>query len=269
LGAKNDNGADSHLQFQNLQNSNIITTLVLASEFLAYGPGTSTGPQIPFPIMRSLKKKLKNQSGVTDLVYFPECQVAGITISLDEMQLRDGPKFGVSSTLNAIPEQSMLVIQNLLDDLYDTERMFADQNISWKPQVEKLLKDIQSKNFGGHYMKLSRKNYQSMRRVAFQECIMVISQESSKRLRQINEQSQKIIAFTAFVKSLAKIFWVSYYLQIKDDVFKMRMHDLISEGQVPTYVNNNSKLHHSGDISNYGEMMILCIAHFVFIIIYH
>jgi len=164
----------------------------------------------------------------------------------------------------------MLVIQNLLDDLYDTERTFSDQHISWRPQVEQLLKDIQSKNFGGHYMKLSRKNYQSMRRVAFQECIKVITQESSKRLQRINELSQKIIAFTAFVKLLAKIFWVSYYLQIKDDVFKMRMHDLVSDGQVPAYVNNHSKLHHSGDISNYGEMIILLwILPILFAYIYH
>jgi hypothetical protein len=256
LGAKIDNGGDSNYQFRNLQNLNMITTLVLASEFLAHGPGTSTGAQIPFPMMRSLKKMLRIQSGITDLLYFPECHIDGITVGLDEMPLSGGPKFGVSSTLNSIPEQSMLVIQSMLDDLNDMERTSSIMVMNWKPQVEDLLRGIQGKNFGGHYMKLSRKDYQSMRRVAIKECIALLYQENSKRLLQLNGQTQKIVAFTAFVKSLAKIFWLSYYLQTKEDIFKMKIQDLVIDGQAPTYVNNHPKLQRSGDISNYGEFNI-------------
>ena len=253
LGAKINNGGNSNCQFRNLQNVNMITTLVLASEFLAYGPGTSTGPQIPFPIMRELKKKLRKQSGNTDLLYFPECHIAEISVRLEESRLIEGPKFGVSSTLNVIPEQATLTIQSMLDDLDDMERISSIHVLNWKPQVENLLREIQSKNFGGHYMKLSSQNYHSMRRVAIKECIELLSKENSKRLLQLSEQSQKVLAFTSFLKALAKIFWLSYYLQLKDDVFRMRVQDLVCDGQVPTYVTNHSKLLRSGDISNFGE----------------
>jgi len=255
LNAVKDSNGDHSFEVKNFENSDMVTSILLSGELLAYGPGTPYGVQIPFPLMRCLKRAL-TQKGITDLLYFPETDIPGITVKLDSMRI--GPRYGVSSVLNSLPETYVTIINEILDEVDQRYHISTtNQNVLWKTKVETLIKGIQHKNFGGQYMKLSARKYQKMRLVAMQEFMAHMYNEAKKRMSNTSESQIISDIFKILLRSLANLFWISYSWQTRDDMFKLKMPELIENDTVPLYERSHPKLHCAGEITNYGESLVL------------
>lgn len=249
-----ENGRESLNEFKPSLTSNMKTTLILACELLAYAPGTSTGPQIPYPIMRLLKKELI-LSEKLHVFYFPEYLIDGITFPIEDDFMQGGPRYGITAKFNKLPEQAIDIVNAILTDVFlkDQSSINSNQNFYWKSGVEKLIRELQCKNFGGHYMKLSAKKYHTMRRVAFKETCDTMFDQTVQIIGSKSDTNEKIECAKGLVLMLSRVFWLAYLLQVKDDIFKLKLVELVEDGEVPIYEKSLSQMQRCGYICNIGE----------------
>eukprot|EP00979_Chaetoceros_neogracilis_P018597 scaffold10879_cov1210-Chaetoceros_neogracile.AAC.1 len=187
----------------------VSASLIFASEILAYGPGTRSGAQIPWPLMRKVRKMLN----MSLPLFFPESEISGVSVKMPT-GIQTSISFGLDATLLEISHNAKRLISLILDKVEEQHKNALD----WINTVHQLTSETLSINIGGN-VKLSKQKLHALRLMAFQSSIQAINEEGKLQLFEAkDDEVNTMIVWEALIKALARVFFVSYLTQAKEDL---------------------------------------------------